>query len=282
MPFLSEKYIEQMIEELKLRNYRPKTIRAYTNCLRIFFEFLTRRGRILPLQPGDALNPNDVRDFLLKKQSEGCASQTVALYLFAIGFFRKNVLCSFEPLGIRIPKRSKKLPVIISRQEIERLLKSIKNHKHRAMIGLAYGSGLRVSEVVRLRVGDVALDELVLHIKNAKGGKDRITVIPEKLRNDFKIFMAGKSSLDYVFGSERGGRLTERTLQKVFDQTLKKAKILKPASFHSLRHSFATHLLENGVDLRYVQELLGHSNINTTQIYTQVTNPALKRIRSPW
>lgn len=271
-------HIDKMTEELKLRNYRPKTIKAYTNCLRIYFEFLITRGE---RNPG-RIRANDVREFLIKKQNEGCSPQTVALYIYALSFFRKNILHCFEPLGIKLPKKTKKLPIILSREEITRVMASLANRKHRTMIALSYGAGLRVSEVVRLKIRDVSLRELVLHIKNAKGGKDRITIIPEKLRNDLKILMNGKEADDYVFSSERGGRLTERTAQKVFTHALKKARIMKPATFHSLRHSFATHLLENGTDLRSIQELLGHSSINTTQIYTQVTNPMLKRIKSPW
>ena len=128
---------------------------------------------------------------------------------------------------------------------------------------------------------DIDLNELVIHLKKAKGKKDRITILPEKIRDDLKNFVAGKKTRDFVFASERGGKLSKRSAKKVFKRALNNTKIKKPATFHSLRHSFATHLLENGTDVRYVQELLGHSNIRTTQIYTQVTNPKLKNIKSP-
>ena len=128
---------------------------------------------------------------------------------------------------------------------------------------------------------DVNLEESTIHLKNAKGKKDRITIFPEKIKNNLQNLIAGKNLNDYLFESERGGKLTERTAQKVFENALREAGIKKDATFHSLRHSFATHLLENGVDVRYVQELLGHQNIRTTQIYTQITNPKLKNIKSP-
>ena len=129
----------------------------------------------------------------------------------------------------------------------------------------------------------VKTDGLEHHLleKEAKGKKDRITIFPERIENDIQNLIAGKNSDDYLFESERGGRLTERTAQKIFENALKKSGIQKDATFHSLRHSFATHLLENGVDVRYVQVLLGHQNIRTTQIYTKVTNPAIKNIKSP-
>jgi len=149
------------------------------------------------------------------------------------------------------------------------------------MFSLGYGCGMRVSEVVNLKVSDLDIDELVVHIKQAKGNKDRISVLPESLQSDLRNLIAGKCSNEFIFESNRGGKLTTTSLQKMFRKSLAKAQIRKLATFHSLRHSFATHLLENGVDVRYVQELLGHANIRTTQVYTKVTNPKLKNIKSP-
>lgn len=169
----------------------------------------------------------------------------------------------------------------MSRQEIKNIIDSIKNLKHKLIISLTYGAGLRISETVNLKVKDINLQELTIHLKNANGKKDRITIFPEKIKKNLQILMLSKNPNDYVFISERDGKLSERTLQKIFEKALKNAKVKKKATFHSLRHSFATHLLENGVDVRYVQELLGHQNIRTTQIYTKVTNPTIKNIKSP-
>ena len=135
--------------------------------------------------------------------------------------------------------------------------------------------------MISIRVKDVSLGELSILIRDAKGGNDRVSIIPEKLTDDLRIIMAGKAIDDYLFESERGGKLTTRTAQVVFDKSLKLAEIKKPATFHSLRHSFATHLLESGVDVRYIQKLLGHASITTTALYTKVTNPALLNIKSP-
>ena len=184
-------------------------------------------------------------------------------------------------IEIKFAKTASKLPIVLSRAEIEKILLVINNKKHNLMIALAYSGGLRVSEIINLKVKDVCLAELTIHIKDAKGNKDRITLLPEKLIGDVEKLIANKKLNDYIFPSERGGKLTERTAQKVFETALKKAGIKKEATFHSLRHSFATHLLENGVDVRFVQELLGHANIRTTQIYTKVTNPMLRKIKSP-
>jgi len=260
-------------QELFLRNYSPKTIQSYLFCLREYFGYKKDDLR--------ELNINNIRDFLLKKQSQGYAPQTVNLFLNAIKFFYHDIVKIHQPISLKFAKRSVKLPVVLSREEIEKIIGSIANAKHKLMISLAYGAGLRVSEVVNLKVCDLDLAGLIIHLKNTKGKRDRITICPEKLKTDLQNIMAGKSGDDYVFASERGGKLTERTAQKVFENALRKSGIRKQATFHSLRHSFATHLLENGVDVRYVQELLGHQNIRTTQLYTKVTNPSLKKIKSP-
>ncbi|MCG2686969.1 tyrosine-type recombinase/integrase, partial [Candidatus Parcubacteria bacterium] len=164
---------------------------------------------------------------------------------------------------------------------ILKILNQIKNDKHRLMISLAYGAGLRISEVINLKAQDIDVDGLTIHLKQAKGKKDRLTILSSKIKDELAEFLINKQAKDLVFESERGGKLSERTAQKVFEKALRVAGIKKNATFHSLRHSFATHLLENGVDVRYVQELLGHANIRTTQIYTKVTNPSLKNIKSP-
>lgn len=260
-------------EELRLRNYSPKTIKAYLACIK---EYLAGGE-----EECMGCDMDRLRQFLLNKQAKGLSSQTVNLYLNAIKFYYREVLKSHEQIGLKFAKRTRKLPVVLSKDEILRTIGTIRNVKHRAMVALAYGAGLRVSEVVKLRVGDVDLGQLLLHIKEAKGGKDRITILPEKLIVDLRAFTIGKTNSDWLFPSERGGRLTERTAQIVFERALSAAGIQKSATFHSLRHSFATHLLENGVDVRYVQQLLGHQNIRTTQIYTHVTNPAIKKIVSP-
>ena len=258
---------------MELRNLSRKTVQAYVRAIRDAYRVFGESLR-------DA-SEDEIKEYLHSKQRSGCSSQTIALYANAINYLYRDVLRRSGFVLIRQPKRSKALPIVLSRGEIERILNAVPNAKYRLMVALAYGAGLRVSEVVALRVSDVDCDELVLHLKGAKGKKDRISVMPESLVDSIRNMIAGKRSDEYVFASDRGGRLTERSAQAVFARALKRAEIAKPATFHSLRHSFATHLLENGTDVRYVQELLGHANIRTTQIYTHLTNPALKRIRSP-
>ncbi len=259
---------------LKLRNYSVKTRKSYLLYVKQYLDFVKKK-KFKNKQEA-------VEKFLLEKVERKKSSQTVNLALNAVKFFYKEVLKNDEKIDLKFAKRSKKLPIVLSKKEIEKILENIPNQKYKLAVALAYAGGLRISEIQNLKVRDVDLEELVIHIKNAKDKKDRITVFPEKLKIDFQNLMAGKSANDFVFNSSRGGKLTTRSFQAVFKKALQKARIKKEATFHSLRHSFATHLLENGVDVRYVQELLGHQNIRTTQVYTKVTNPKLKNIKSPF
>ena len=268
-----QKYLDQTEQELKLRNYSPKTIKSYLACLAEYLAFQS--------SDIEQINEEKIKEFLLRKQAKNYAPQTINLYLNAIKFFYQQVLKVYKKIDIRFAKKSKKLPVVLSRQEIGQILDNIKNSKHKLLVALSYGAGLRVSEAVTLKVRDIQLDELTIHLKEAKGNKDRLTIIPEKLQKELYFLVSGRDGGDYLFESERGGRLTERTAQMIFAKALAKSGIKKDASFHSLRHSFATHLLENGTDVRYVQELLGHANIRTTQLYTHVTNPSIRNIKSP-
>lgn len=258
---------------LRLRNYSPKTRKAYLLYINEYIKFSKNAGI--------KNKKKAIEEFLLDKHKRNQSAQTINLALNAVKFLYTQVLKDSHKIDLKFAKRSNRLPIVLSRLEIEEIIETTVNAKYKLMISLGYACGLRVSEVVNLRVADLDIDELVVHIKSAKGKKDRISILPEKLQNDLRNLIAGKNANDYVFASNRGGKLTTTSLQKMFRKSLAKTKINKPATFHSLRHSFATHLLENGVDVRYVQELLGHANIRTTQIYTKVTNPSLKNIKSP-
>ena len=265
--------LEKYLVELKYRNYSPRTVKSYERCIRQFFGTCDDTEQ--------AQNVDFIKRYLLQKSENGASTQTVNQYLNAIKFYLTEVAQIRERLNLRFAKKNKSLPVILTSREIKKILDEIKNEKHYLIIALAYGAGLRVGEVVRLRVKDVEVNELLLNIRQAKGKKDRVTIFPVNLQNKVGKILNYKEKDEYVFESERGGKLTTRSAQKVFGNALKKSGIKKDATFHSLRHSFATHLLENGTDIRYVQELLGHNNIRTTQIYTQVTRPAIRNIKSP-
>jgi len=233
--------IAQSVREMKLRGYSPRTIDAYTHALREYFLFAR----------DTTYRAESVRRYVEKLQSAGKASSTIHQQLNAIHFYYHHIARVYtEPL--RVAKRPQKLPVVLSHPEIVRLLMAITNPKHRLLIGLAYGAGLRVSEVVSLQVGDLDFDRGLIHLRAAKGNKDRLTLLPERLRPRLQEVAQHREPTDFVFTSERGGKLTTRTAQKIFATALQRAGIAKAASFHSLRHSFATHLLERGTDARYI------------------------------
>lgn len=288
--FDGERYLDLLERELKLRNYSIRTIKSYRMATRDYLKFVF--GKMGDLEFGSFFGRDEgfqlelIKDFLIFLHDKGYAPQTTNLALNAIKFFYREVLGSSMRVKIRCAKKSLKLPVVLSREEIRRVIDVIGNLKHKLMISLAYGAGLRVSEVVSLKVQDLLIDQGLICVRGGKGGKDRLTIFPEKLKDEFNLFLNERKKIYevggcYVFESNRGGKLTSRTAQKVFEKALVMARVERSATFHSLRHSFATHLLEDGVNLRYVQELLGHKNIKTTQLYTMVSTDAVRKIKSP-
>lgn len=269
----SQNYIQQLERELKYRNYSPRTIEVYITCIQYFLKYI--KNDI------SKISKEIIVDFILHLQSKNKAPKTINLYKDAIKFFIKEVLKLNLNFDIKLSKVPKKLPVVLSKEEILKIIENTKNPKHKLLISLSYSAWLRVSDITNLKVWDINLELLTIHIKTSKWQKDRITIFSEKLKKDLWKIILFKDKNDYLIESERGGKITERTVQIIFKNSLRKAWIKKEATFHSLRHSFATHLLENWTDIRYIQELLGHSSIKTTQIYTKVINPNLKNIISP-
>jgi len=266
--------LSSLAQELIIRGFSARTIKQYIAHNQHFLRFVGKSAR--------EVGTEDIKNYLLYlRVQEGYSNTSLNNVISALKFYYAGILKRKLFYGIKRPKRERYLPVVLTRQEIVRILDGIQNRKHRLLIAVAYGAGLRVGEVVRLRVRDIDLETLTIHVRDAKGAKDRITIFPEKVAVEMRASMSGKEAGDYVFANMRGGALTSRTAQKIFEQAYVAAGVQKSATFHSLRHSFATHVLENGVDARYVQELLGHQSIRTTQHYMHVTNPQLRNIRSP-
>ncbi len=268
-----EECLSKTGRELRIRGYSLRTKKAYVECLGRYFDF--KKENL------DSLDEENVKSFLDKLERNGRSGQTLNVYINAIKFFYGQVCGKYWKSGIKFSKKPKRLPTVLTKKEIMLIIKNTTNLKHKLMLALAYGGGLRLSEVINLKVADVLINENCVMVRQGKGNKDRMTIFPEKIKMVLTKYLANKSASELVFESNRTGKLSSRTIEKIFSSGLKKAGIKKPATFHSLRHSFATHLLENGTDIRYVQELLGHSNIRTTQVYTQVTNLKLKNIKSP-
>lgn len=271
----------EFINSLKLRKYSHRTLKAYSSALKTVNTWLYNKHRITV----DAINPDIALKYFLYLVNDANASySTVRIHRFAVEYYHNIILeRSIDLSFMNKMKKGDHLPTVLTRNEIILLLKKITNIKHRVMISLLYSSGLRVSEVTSLRVGDVSIDNLTISVKQGKGMKDRITVFSHDLVDMILECMDGKSAGDYLFesGYSSKEKLNVRTVQAVFKRALEKSGIKKDASCHDLRHSFASHLLESGTDLRYIQLLLGHKNISTTTIYTRVSTPGLKGIKSP-
>jgi len=276
----SGKLFEVLTSELKLRNYSPKTIKAYKSCIRSFVVHFQSR------HPRDLEN-KDIRAYLVylldeKRQSAGSVNQVYnALKFLYSALYKRPFVIDQLPR----PRKERKLPDILNESEVANIFDAVDNLKHKMMLMLAYASGLRVSEVVRLCIEDLDAERKLIHVRDAKGKKDRYTILPESilpmLQEYWRTYRLGRSG--WLFsGAAPGGHLSERSIQAVLQKALNKAGIRKPASMHSLRHSFATHLLEQGTDLRYIQKLLGHGSSKTTEIYTHVSSKDLGKIRSPF
>lgn len=256
--------IHKLERELKLRGFSQKTIKSYIGHIRRYLEY--HSDEAYPFKK--ELIEKYLLDLLETKDgSHSYVNQAVS----AIKFTLKNVINDDTNIMIKRPKKERKLP------EVLKILNSLDNKKHRAILFIVYSAGLRVGEVVRLKITDIDSDRMLIHIVQGKGNKDRYTTLSEialaELRNYAKEY---KPEVWLFPGQNNKGFITERTVQRIFENARVKAGVKKKVSVHSLRHSFATHLLEGGIDLRYIQELLGHASSKTTEIYTHVTQKVYK------
>lgn len=270
-------FFESLEKELKIRNYSQKTIKAYLYYNQDLLNFSQKDPT--------SINESDIKsyiEYLLGQRK--VSSATARLALNALKFYYSNIKKRrfYYLLKTKLPKQAKRLPVVLSKDEVVRLLNVVANSKHKLILALMYSAGLRVSEVVKLKVEDLDLDNKILWVRQGKGRKDRQTIISEKLINDLRQLIGKKEVGQYLFsGQKPASYLSTRSVEKIFHKVLVKAAIKKQATCHSLRHSFATHLLEGGYDIRTVQELLGHSDVSTTMIYTHVLNKGGRGVNSP-
>lgn len=273
---LSDELFQRYFQELRLRGYMPKTIRTYTSCIRQYARWLGPDA--MPREVSEDTPRNYLMSLVEAGASRALVNQVVSalalLYVELYGWDR-------EVLNIPRPKKRHTLPVVPTREEILQLAAACPNRKHRAAILLTYGSGLRVSELINLSVEDVEPEELLVRVRCGKGGKDRITILSEAVIPDIHWLCAGKTRWDPLLHSDRGGRWSIRSMQAVMTRCRVTSGIHKRITPHSLRHAFATHLLEAGTDLRVIQTMLGHRHIETTTRYTHVVNPAKMRVQSP-
>lgn len=264
------------LDQLKLKAYSSNTIKTYA----------TEFGHLLKTiqnYPVNDLSQERLRDyFLYCIEKEKIKENHLNSRINAIKFYYENVL-HYPKMFFDIPrpKKPKLLPKMLSKNEIKRIFECTENPKHLLMLKLCYGMGLRVSEITNLKIEHINTSDMLVLISASKGKKDRYTNLPESvlilLREYYKEF---KPKI-YLFESQYGGQYTTRSVQAVFKTAMRKAKIHKTIGIHGLRHSYATHLIESGADIRFLQELLGHNSLKTTQIYTHITDVSKSKIKSP-
>jgi site-specific recombinase XerD len=276
VPAVAQTYTLTMLDYLLAQNYSANTIKNYTNAFNLFL-------RINHYENPDELTETQLVRHLAWMSEQGLSASSLAMLVNALLYYYRTVL-KRDAFEIRIPRPRKEhhLPTVLTREECYRIFKYVDNPKHKLLLLIGYGAGLRRSEIVSLKWADILFDEHQIHVKQGKGKKDRIVMLPysivEYLRNYRQLY----PSDDWVFeGQYKGEALSARTVQQVMHDAVGKAGLEKKATVHTLRHSFATHLLESGTDIRYIQQLLGHSSIKTTMVYTHITPKAERKIVSP-
>ncbi len=270
--------IEQFSRWLQSRRYSDNTVKSYTDALKSFLLFHHEK-RVEDLSNDDLIAYNN--DYILKNEfSASYQNQVVnAVKLF----FRTVENKRMDEVLIHRPKREKKLPNVLSKEEVKLILNAHSNIKHKAMLSLIYSCGLRCSELLALKPVHIDSKRNILIIKQAKGKKDRIVPLSDKILALLREYYKAYKPKAYLFeGQNAGQAYDDRSLQQVLKQAIQKVGITKPVTLHWLRHSYATHLLENGTDLRYIQELLGHNSSKTTEIYTHVSTKSIQNIKSPF
>ncbi|MFK7949698.1 MAG: tyrosine-type recombinase/integrase [Saprospiraceae bacterium] len=266
----------QLEESLLIGGYSPSTIKTYKTHFRAFLFYY------------NSINPTEITEQQImkymvyvvkdKKYAKGTQNQVIN----AIKYYYEKVLHQErKTYYLKHPKKDKTLPKVMSEAEVIRLFKAVENRKHLAILMLMYSGGLRIGEVINLRLHDIKSDQNYIFIKNAKGGKDRVTLLSTKLLHLLRKYYKEFKPKYWLFEGQYHGQYSQSSIQTIFRNAKIKSKINPLATTHTLRHSFATHLLQQGMSLRHIQELLGHASSETTEIYTHIAASDLKKIQSP-
>ena len=264
--------LEQLDIELKLRGFSERTVKSYLFYNNKFLEFINK--------PAEAISEEDIKAYLadlIGDKRKNAATVTLvraALKFYYDGILKKNIVT------LKTPKIQKKLPTVLTREEVKRLIDAAPTQKSRLILMMLYSSGIRVSECCNLKMTDLELGQKMGWVRDGKGGKDRLFILSDGIIEALAAFTTGRSTV-HIFANKSGKSLTPRNIQKIVATAARRAGISKAVSPHTLRHSFATHLLDSGENIRKIQELLGHSNLQTTQIYTKVSTEELRKVKSP-
>ena len=266
-------YLDKIKTELRLRGFSDNTITSYLLHNRKFLEQSQKNP--------EQVTEDDIKLFLSSLIEKGLTPSSISLVKSSLKFFYDEILKRDIFRNIKTPKKEHKLPEVLTKTELHKLLDATKNRKSKLIISLLYSSGLRVSEAINLKISDLELKEKIGWVRAGKGKKDRLFILSETLAGDLENYLQDRNPQEILFPG-KNGKMTSRNIQKIISKASKRAGISKKVSPHTLRHSYGTHLLEAGVDIRKIQMLLGHSQLSTTQLYTQVSTEELKKIRSPF
>jgi len=266
---------EEYLQKLELKRYANNTVKTYVGCFELFINYY-RDTEIM------SLNENDIRSYLQKLIQEGKSNSYVNQMVNAIKFYYEVVKeMPNRFYSVERPRKEHKLPKVLSKEEIKAIIAHTNNIKHKCIVSLLYSSGLRRSELLNLKPADIDSKRMLIRVNGGKGAKDRLTLLSSNVLSDLRQYFLEWRPKIWLFESPDGSQYSAGSVKEIINAASKKAKIFKAVSPHMLRHSFATHLLENGTDLRYIQTLLGHSSSKTTEIYTHVAVSAFNLIKNP-
>ncbi len=266
---------KKMKADMELKGYSPRTLNSYIKRVEGFAKYFGKS----PLELGDAEIKEYLHHLVSLQKSDSYINGAYSALKF---LYQVTLQRNWNGLGIPRTKKSKRLPEVLDTSEVKAILDATTNLKHRTILLTTYAAGLRVSEVVNLRINDIDSKRMQIRVRQGKGKKDRYTILSEINLSVLRKYWLMYKPHSWLFpGENPDNHITERTAQKVFQNCKEKAKITKNVSIHSLRHSFATHLLESGTDVYHIQKLMGHSSTKTTSMYIHIKNESLLQIKSP-
>lgn len=266
---------QSYIDKLKIKRYAENTAHTYCNLFERFINYYLE----IPI---DRIDENNIYEYLIHLVNEGRSSSYQNQMINAIKFYYEVVLDMPNRFyKVERPRKEKKLPYVLSLEEVAAMIKVSHNIKHKCIISLLYSAGLRRSELLNLELTDIMSDRMQIRIRSAKGNKDRITILSPHLLMDLRAYYKVYKPKKYLFESPDGDKYSATSVGNIIKKAAQRAKIKSNVTAHTLRHSFATHLLEGGTDLRYIQGLLGHESSKTTEIYTHIATNVIKGIKSP-
>lgn len=270
---LTDKYLKI----LHLKNYSRETEKSYLHHLNLFLDYVAN-AKVTDVNSDFLLNY-----FNYLKETKNFSYSSIKQSLGAVRFLYLNVLKKEIDFDFFIKiKKPNKLPNVLSINDVKKIINSQTNLKHKALISIIYSCGLRISEAINLKINDIDSTAMTIKVVNSKGKSDRYVMLSENLLKILREYFLVYKPNKYLFNGQTGDKYSARSIQEVFQKSVKAAGINKKVTVHSLRHSFATHLLDNGTDIRFIQELLGHSQLSTTQIYTHISPFSIKKVKSPF